>query len=722
MSDAAAPVPAATIAGVPRRVFVVGSGVLVALTAFIATGSAWRLPLQAVWFDTYQSISPRVITSTPAVAVEIDEASLNAIGRWPWPRSQLAELVDAIARQHPAAIGIDILMPEPDPLSAERLVERARKDDPVLAARLEAQPSNDHELARSVAAAPTVLAIAGTPDPRQHALRAAPFSIYDKKRADGDAGASAAPIALARFEDVLTSRDEIDRAAAGHGLISVEPTGGVIRAVPLAADVHGTLVPALSVEMLRVAMGVPQLRLLASGRVADAIAIGDFIVPTAADASVRPYYSPRSALRIVSARDVLQGRVAADRFEHKLVLIGVTGLGLLEYQNTPLGVRMPGVEIHAQLLENLFDDTLLKRPAWIAWLEAGLFFVLGAALIFATPRWKPRNAALLAFSCIAALGALGYLLFRGLQLLFDAAIPGASLTLLFGVLLVLTLTESTRLRKALELTVQRQREQSARMSGELEAARRVQTATLPRTSLLAGDARLDLAAIMRPAREVGGDLYDFFRLDERRLFLMAGDVAGKGLTASIFMAVSKALYKSATLRDPNADIGAIMSAANREISRDNSEMLFVTVFAAILDLETGDLDYCNAGHENPSLLEPGGASIARLDDAGGPPLCTVEHFAYVAGHRALHAGATLCIVSDGVIEARNPEGAMYGKERLDAALSNAGRLGAATSILDSLCAHLERFSASAGQDDDQTYLVLLWKGPPFRGAAGARRA
>ena len=110
---------------------------------------------------------------------------------------------------------------------------------------------------------------------------------------------------------------------------------------------------------------------------------------------------------------------------------------------------------------------------------------------------------------------------------------------------------------------------------------------------------------MIPAREVGGDLYDFFRLDERRLFFLVGDVAGKGLSASIFMAVSKALYKSTMLRAPGADIGELMSAANAEVSRDNPEMLFVTVFAGILDLDTGELAYCNAGHENPYLVHAG---------------------------------------------------------------------------------------------------------------------
>ncbi len=558
---------------------------------------------------------------------------------------------------------------------------------------------------------PSVLAIAGTHETKQRALRTAPFSVLDKS-----ATGTSAPVspALARFNDVLTSRDEIDRAAAGHGLISVEPAGGVIRTIPLAADVHGTLVPAFSIEMLRVAMRAPQLRLLASGKSAQAITIGDFTVPTEADGSVRPYYSLRSPLRIVSAQDVMTGRVAPDRFESKLVLIGVTGLGLLEYQNTPLGVRMPGVEIHAQLLENLFDNTLLRRPAWAPALEAAAFLLLGALLIHATPRWKPRNAALLVLVSIALLLAAGYALFRAERVLFDAAVPAASLLLLFGVLLVLTLTEATRQRRVLEQTVQREREQSARMSGELEAAQQVQTATLPRAELLGDDPRVDLAAVMSPAREVGGDLYDFFRLDHRRLFVLVGDVAGKGLSASIFMAVSKALYKSAMLRDPGADIGNIMSAANTEISRDNPQMLFVTVFAAVLDLESGELDYCNAGHEYPLLVEPGTQSVGRLDGGGGPPLCTVEGFSYRGARLRLPAGALLCVVTDGVVEARNPQGVMYGKDRLQGGLLRAVHrdpTAKADALLAALRADLAGFAADADPDDDATLLLVRWMGP-----------
>ena len=119
---------------------------------------------------------------------------------------------------------------------------------------------------------------------------------------------------------------------------------------------------------------------------------------------------------------------------------------------------------------------------------------------------------------------------------------------------------------------------------------------------------------MVPARETGGDLYDYFLLDARRLFFLVGDVAGKGLSASIFMAVSKALYKSATLRAQDPDIGSLMTAANAEVSRDNPQMLFVTVFAGILDLESGELEYCNAGHENPFLVDPSTSAVRRIDD------------------------------------------------------------------------------------------------------------
>src|SRR5206468_10863724 len=248
--------------------------------------------------------------------------------------------------------------------------------------------------------------------------------------------------------------------------------------------------------------------------------------------------------------------------------------------------------------------------------------------------------------------------------------------------------------------------------GELEAAQRIQVGMLPRADLLRDDDRIDLAAAMTPAREVGGDLYALFRLDDHRLFFLIGDVAGKGLSASIFMAVSKALYKSVALRASEADLGALMVAANVEVSRDNADMLFVAAFAAILDLDTGELDYCNAGHENPYVLSPDGA-LASIRDGDGPPLCAVEHFDYRGGSRTLRRGEMLCCVTDGVTEAQNPAGKLYGNARLEACLARIDvAVTTANDVVLAVRANVAAFATGAEPADDLTVLVLRWKGRP----------
>ena len=707
MKRAAASGPDARRTG---RIRLAGIAVLATLAAVIGSDAAFTSALRAVWFDACQSLVPRVPKSAPAVVVEIDQKSLTAIGQWPWPRSVMAELVAAIHRHKPAAIALDILMPEVDAWSPERLLARAKEGDAVLAAALANRRSNDVLLASALSESRAVLAIAGMGAPTGMPLRATPFTVRDAR--GSDAAAATGSLRLARYPGALTSIDALDRAAAGRGLISVDPEGGVIRRIPLVASIDGTLVPALAIEMLRAALDAPSVRLVVSGSKVEGISTGDFAVSTEGDGAVRIYYSPRMPGRFVSAIDVLGGKVDPERLGRKLVLIGVTGLGLLEYQNTPIGERMPGSEIHAQLLENLYDDTLLRRPAFAPGIETIVFILLGAALIYATPRWKPSSAALLLIAGIAVLALASFAAFRAQRLLFDAATPTIALLLLFGVLLVTTLTEAMRQRKLLERAVADERERNARIAGELEAARRIQTATLPSADLMASDRRIDIGAFMVPARETGGDLYDYFLLDERRFFFLAGDVAGKGLSASIFMAVSKALYKSATLRAQHTDIGVLMSAANAEVSRDNPQMLFVTVFAGILDLESGELEYCNAGHENPFLIDPSDREVRRIEDGDGPPLCVVSDFAYEGARCAMRPGELICVVTDGVTEAMNLSAELYGSARVRAILPRlASAAASAVDVVKGLRADVDAFAAGADPADDLTILALRWRGP-----------
>ena len=695
--------------GVSTAIRKAGVLILAGLLFLLWLEPPWLVRFQAIGFDAYQRAAPRSVDTLPAVIVAIDDRSIAAFGQWPWPRTTLARLIGTIAQADPAAIGIDILMPEPDRLSAERLIDQIRQFDIEITVRLSTLRDNDEELAEAIARTPSVLPLAGTSEPGG-VLRAPLILVRDS-----EPNPQAVPrrLDVPRFKGIVGSLDALDRAASGRGLVSVLPIDGVVRRFPLLFDINGTLAPALSVELLRVAHNAKAIQLRTRAASIREIAVGDWWAKVEDDGAVRPYFSHVDARRSVSAVDVLDGKVGDKRFRRKVVLVGVTGLGLVDFHNTPLREPMTGSEVQAQLIENLLDGTLLMRPTWARLPELAVVLLFGALLIYAAPRWSPWRSGLLAGSSVVVPAIVGYLLFRSQHWLLDAAAPGLALLALSGVLLILTFREATRQEALLEEAVQASREQAARMAGELEAAQRIQVGMLPRADLLRNDDRIELAAAMTPAREVGGDLYDFFRLDDHRLFLLIGDVAGKGLSASIFMAVSKALYKSVALRAPEADLGALMAAANVEVSRDNADMLFVTAFAAILDLDTGELDYCNAGHDNPYLLSPDGSPLTSIRDGDGPPLCAAEHFDYRGANRTLRRGELLCCVTDGVTDALNPAGELYGTARLETCLS---RIDAATAtasgVVEAVRADVAAFAAGAEPADDLTVLVLRWKGPP----------
>ena len=185
----------------------------------------WLTRLQAIGFDAYQRAAPRSVEALPAVIVAIDDRSIAAFGQWPWPRTTLARLIGTIAQSDPAAIGIDILMPEPDRLSAERLLDQIRQLDIEITVKLSKLRNNDEELAEVIARTPSVLPLAGTSDISGGVLRAPPILVRDME----PKSASDRRIHVPEFKGVVSSLDELDRAASGRGLVSVLPNDGIAR-------------------------------------------------------------------------------------------------------------------------------------------------------------------------------------------------------------------------------------------------------------------------------------------------------------------------------------------------------------------------------------------------------------------------------------------------------------------------------------------------------------
>lgn len=655
--------------------------------------------LRAFLFDSYQAIAPRERVSAPAVIVDIDEASLRRFGQWPWPRSLLAQLVTRVAAMQPAAIGLDVLMPEPDrysPCAAARLVSDIAPD---LVERLCALPSNDALLATALRQARAVLSVAGVDRATEDRLLAPPLLAV---------GGDPKPL-LRQFAGALTSVTALHEAAAGHALVSADTDRGILRWVPAAANVGGTVMPSLPIEMLRLASAKPSFTIKTIDRRVAGVGVGDLFVPTQADGRLWVHYGRYQPDRYVSAASVLDGTVDRERLKDRLVLVGVSGLGLVDYPMTALGERVPGVEVHVQVLESIFDGTTLLRPRWAGLVELGVSLLLGLALLFGFTRANSMLVVLAVIAATAALLAVGFWLYTRQQILFDAATPALLFVALFGWMLTYELMREQVERRALESSLRLQREAAARTAGEVAAARRIQLGMVPNAKVVfATESRIDIGARMEPARDVGGDLYDCFMLDQHRAFFLVGDVCGKGIPASLFMATSKTLCKSVALRE-GIELGEMMREANREIARDNSEMLFVTVFAGIVDLRSGALWYANAGHERPFVAGPRREPVS-LDAEGGPPFGIDEAADYPVARYALAPDEYLCVATDGVSEATDTAGNFFGKERLKAALTDIGDGSSADAVLDQLVQRVDAFAAGAERSDDVTVLVLRWRG------------
>ena len=683
----------------------VGTVLLAVLTIVTAIpGVPGLTRLRFAWMDVCQQLAPRVYHSNRVVIVTVDEPSLDRHGQWPWPRTLLAQLVGIILDAGAAAVGVDLLMPEPDRLSPPGLPALVPTIGPELASRLAQVPSNDSVLAATLRGRPVVVGAVGLDTGPETAARA-PARIVPTRTTGG------APSTLRRFDLLLRNINEIDAAARGQGLINAALDGGAVRRVPLVSEVGGVITPSFALEMLRIAAaGRPEIALRVDHGMVRSVGTGPFMIPTQADGSVWLRYARRPAHRFVSAADVLSGTAGAELFRDRLVLIGVTAVGLGERRPISGTGEMDGVEIHAEVIENLLDRAVLARPWWARWVESAFVLAGGALVILTVPVKRARAVALVLSPLVIGAFAASFALYHWGFRLVDASTPAVALSVLFVTMLSVTLAEAERQRRTLRAQIERQREAAARIEGELSAARRIQMGILPAPSaVLSRESRVSLHIVLEPAREVGGDLYDFFMLDRDRLFLLLGDVSGKGLPGSLFMAVSKSLYKSTALRR-GRDVAAMMREANAEISRDNPEALFVTIFAATLDASTGTLEYCNAGHDQPYLIAGGGGAPSQMEQGGGPPLCVLDDFPYEAQSCRLQPGDTLCLVTDGITEARRADGEMFGRARLENILADGARLGAkelAVAVRDAVAA----FVGGSEPADDLAILVVRWHGP-----------
>ena len=381
-------------------------------------------------FDLLQVLRPRQQTARPVVIADIDEASLKEIGQWPWPRTVVADLVTRLRELGAAAIGFDIAFAEPDRMSPAVAAASFRGLDAATRDKLAALPSNDQVLADAIKQTGGVVvgqAGAATPSPRSEAEMALQtgFAVL---------GPDPRPF-LVTFPGLLRNVPAIEQAAAGRGLFSIKPErDGIIRRVPVVMNAQDTLVPALTLEMLRVVTRAGAILVRTDDAGVRAVAVPGLEVPTDGNGQFWVHFNKHDPARYVSAADVLHGRSPTDRFNGRLVLIGTSATGLLDIKTTPVEPAMPGVEVHAQILESVLTQALLARPNYAIAVELVAAVVFGIAIIIAAPMLPASIVIAIGALLIAGLIGVSLYFFVAHNLLIDFTYPLMSFWLIYLVL------------------------------------------------------------------------------------------------------------------------------------------------------------------------------------------------------------------------------------------------------------------------------------------------
>jgi sigma-B regulation protein RsbU (phosphoserine phosphatase) len=247
-----------------------------------------------------------------------------------------------------------------------------------------------------------------------------------------------------------------------------------------------------------------------------------------------------------------------------------------------------------------------------------------------------------------------------------------------------------------------------RINAELRVARNIQASMLPRVFPPFPDRKdFELYAVMEPANEVGGDFYDFFLIEETKLCVLVGDVSGKGVPAALLMAVSKTLLRREAMQGYSTN--AILARVNNVLCAENHECMFLTVFCLILNTQTGEAEYCSAGH-NPPLFRARDGSVRFVDAKPGLVLGYEANFSWESKRLSFKPGDVVLLYTDGVTEAENSKQQHFSDERFRAALSNL-RCTDLTEIVNGLRQDIARHTEAHPQSDDITLLALRFNGP-----------
>ena len=617
------------------------------ITAIIGAGALKRVDK---WVQDTLFQRPGV-PSGDIIVIGIDEEAFSELGPYyTWDRNVMASALEALAsdpENKPAVTAIDVLYAGNTSDQADDRLAQAAADlgNVVTASMAEFGEKIVWEDGRAVSAQTSALINYEQP--------------YDKLRS-------------CTVQGHINAMNDLD-GVLRHGLLYVEPGGE--RVYSMACRTAGIYLEQHGKEL--------QLPPVNDG--------GHFYVPFTS--------GPGGYSDGISIAWLIDGKVPPQYWAGKIVLIGPYAAALQDAYFTSVNKSQPmyGVEFQANVIQSILDRHFKNEVSDLVQLLI-LFLLCTAVMVFYLRMRVLQGGIVCAGLAVCGIGG-SVLLYQAGLVLHILWLPAEALALYF-VSLAVHYAAAVKERQILAL-------EKERIDAELALAVRIQESSLPKEFPPFPDRKeFDIYASMLPAKEVGGDLYDFFMIDEDHLVMVIADVSGKGVPAALFMMVASALLHHAAMQEK--DPAKTLEVVNDQICLRNPEGMFVTVWLGVLEISTGRLTAANAGHEYPAIKNPDGRFELFIDKHGFV-VGGMEEIRYRKYEVLLDPGAKLFVYTDGVVEATNSSDELYGKDRMIEALQTRED-GTPEEILDTVRRSVMEFTGEAPQFDDLTMLCLHYKG------------
>ncbi|MDC0054447.1 CHASE2 domain-containing protein [Candidatus Pelagibacter sp.] len=580
-------------------------------------------------FDLYQKVFVEEKDSE-VIIIDIDENSLGKFGQFPWSRSVFAKILDQLNTSNPKAIGFDIFFTEKDKQSPEEII-KSYDLIPSDVAELQKLKGHDDIFAEKLKESKSITAVLGSNVPSH--------TNYDRKAKARFLSKGGDPKNFTySYPYSIGSLEKLEKNVKGLGSISfLDQTDGIIRSLPLLVRFDKKIYPTMGLEMVRVGSKQKNIYIELNEVGIKRISARPYKIESDPNGIIWIKYKKSQKNQFISAGDVYDGKFEKNFFENKYVLIGASAQGLFDLVKTPLGVTIPGVEVHANVIENILDQSYLIRNPNTYIFEL-LFSIIIALLTFIlSQKIKPKYSLSIFFGNILLIIIIGFSIYKLRSELIDISYPIFIVAVTFLAGLYFRFIKENQI--ALENL-----QKEAKLLRERELAAGVQKSLFPDISKFENF----IYAKNIPARDVSGDYFDVIKVSDEEYFFTLADVSGKGVKAGMYMAKASSIFR--TLSNLSFPLEKVVFGVNNEIVEAKFKGMFVTAVFGKFNIKTGDLTFVNAGHE--SIMVFNRNKEFDFINSDMPPIGIVKYFteSMVKSKTINLNDKTILIYTDGVTE------------------------------------------------------------------------